>query len=199
MQTLLVEYFPLEYDHRQILTEAAANPNAPIKIKAILQRADAENQNGRRYPKDILVREAKKYENEFVAQRRALGELDHPESTVVNLRNVSHNIVEVHWEGADLIGTIEVLSTPSGNIVKELMKNGIRLGVSSRGVGSIKNLGEGTVEVDDDFSLICFDIVSNPSTHGAFLNENTNVIKPPYLTVESLIYDFFAELKTELK
>jgi len=194
-QQLLVEYFPLEYDHRQILTEAAANPNAPIKVKCILQRADAKNQNGRVYPKEILMREAQKYESEFVAQRRALGELDHPESTVVNLRNVSHNITEVHWEGADLMGTIEVLSTPSGNIVKELMKNGIRLGVSSRGVGSIKDLGENTVEVDDDFGLICFDIVSNPSTHGAFLNESAGAKAAPYANIEKLVYDFFAELK----
>jgi hypothetical protein len=194
-QQLLVEYFPLVYDHRQILTEAANNPNAPIKVKCILQRADAKNQNGRVYPKEILMREAQKYESEFVSQRRALGELDHPESTVVNLRNVSHNIVEVHWEGADLMGTIEVLSTPSGNIVKELMKNGIRLGVSSRGVGSIKDLGENTVEVDDDFGLICFDIVSNPSTHGAFLNESAGAKNAPYLNIEKLVYDFFAELK----
>lgn len=194
-QQLLVEYFPLQYDHRAILTEAANNPHAPIKVKAILQRADAKNQNGRVYPKEILMREAQKYESEFVAQRRALGELDHPESTVVNLRNVSHNITEVHWEGADLMGTIEVLSTPSGNIVKELMKNGIRLGVSSRGVGSIKDLGENTVEVDDDFGLICFDIVSNPSTHGAFLNESAGAVNAPYKRIEQLAYDFFAELK----
>jgi len=195
MPQLLVEYFPLEYDARAVLTEATANPNAPIKVKAILQRADAKNQNGRVYPKEILMREASKYEQEFVGQRRALGELDHPDSTVVNLRNVSHNINEVHWEGADLMGTIEVLSTPSGNIVKELMKNGIRLGVSSRGVGSIKNLGEGAVEVDDDFSLICFDIVSNPSTHGAFLNEGVGAQANPYANIEKLVYDFFAELK----
>lgn len=195
MPQLLVEYFPLEYDHRAILTEATMNPNAPIKVKAILQRADAQNQNGRVYPKEILMREATKYESEFVKQRRALGELDHPESTVVNLRNVSHNVTETHWEGADLMGTIEVLSTPSGNIVKELMKNGIRLGVSSRGVGSIKSLGEGTVEVDDDFNLICFDIVSNPSTHGAFINEGKEDLIRPYMNLEKLIYDFFAEIK----
>jgi hypothetical protein len=194
-QQLLVEYFPLEYDARQVLTEATANPNAPIKVKAILQRADAKNQNGRVYPKEILMREAKKYESEFVAQRRALGELDHPDSTVVNLRNVSHNIVETHWEGADLMGTIEVLSTPSGNIVKELMKNGIRLGVSSRGVGSINQLGEGTVEVDEDFNLICFDIVSNPSTHGAFLNESAGAANNPYAALEALAYEFFAEIR----
>ena len=193
--SLLVEYFPLQYDQSAILAEAA-NPNAPIKVKGILQRANAKNQNGRVYPKEILVRESQKYDGEFIKQRRALGELDHPESTVVNLRNVSHNITEMHWEGDDLVGTIEILSTPSGNIVKELMKNGIRLGVSSRGVGSVVNLGEGTVEVDEDFNLICFDIVSNPSTHGAFLNENAgNKTSNPYETLDRLVYDFLAEIK----
>lgn len=192
---LLVEYFPLQYDQRQILTEAAANPNGAIKVKAILQRADAKNQNGRVYPKEILMRESQKYQQEFVGQRRALGELDHPESTTVNLRNVSHNITEMHWEGDDLMGTIEVLSTPSGNIVKELMKNGIRLGVSSRGVGSVTPLGEGSVQVEDDFGLICFDIVSNPSTHGAYLNEGISKQAAPNTVLEKLIYDFLAEIK----
>lgn len=196
MSQLLVEYFPLQYDQSQILAEAA-NPNAPIKVKGVLQRANAKNQNGRVYPKEILVRESQKYDGEFIKQRRALGELDHPESTVVNLRNVSHNITEMHWEGDDLVGTIEILSTPSGNIVKELMKNGIRLGVSSRGVGSVNSLGEGTVEVDEDFNLICFDIVSNPSTHGAFLNENAGhqTVNRQYETLDRLVYDFLAEIK----
>jgi hypothetical protein len=196
MSQLLVEYFPLQYDQSQILAEAA-NPNAPIKVKGVLQRANAKNQNGRVYPKEILVRESQKYDGEFIKQRRALGELDHPESTVVNLRNVSHNITEMHWEGDDLVGTIEILSTPSGNIVKELMKNGIRLGVSSRGVGSVNSLGEGTVEVDEDFNLICFDIVSNPSTHGAFLNENVGhqTVIRQYETLDRLVYDFLAEIK----
>lgn len=196
MTQLLVEYFPLHYDQQQILTEAATNPNGTIKLKGILQRADADNQNGRRYPKAILARESAKYDTDFIKQRRALGELDHPESTVVNLRNVSHNITEVHWEGDDLVGTIEVLSTPSGNIVRELMKNGIRLGVSSRGVGSIRSLGEGKVEVEDDFNLICFDIVSNPSTHGAFLNENAQIKTNPNANLENLIRDFLAEIDT---
>jgi hypothetical protein len=194
MKTLLVEYFPLAYDQNQILAESAANPNAPIKIKGILQRADAENQNGRSYPKNILMRESSKYDTDFIKQRRALGELDHPDSTVVNLKNVSHNIVEMHWEGDDLCGTVEVLSTPSGNIVRELLKNGIRLGVSSRGVGSVRSLGEGKVEVEDDFNLICFDLVSNPSTHGAFLNEGVKIQTNKYETIDSLIRDFITEM-----
>lgn len=114
-------------------------------------------------------------------------------STVINLKNVSHVITEMHWNGDDLVGTVEILSTPSGNIVKELMKNGIRLGVSSRGVGSVRQLGENTVEVEEDFALLGWDIVSNPSTQGAFLNENT-LVRTKKDRVSSLITDFFTEL-----
>ena len=105
-------------------------------VKGVLQRASAENQNGRVYPKPILEREAKKYLT-FIKERRALGELDHPDSTVINLKNVSHNVREIHWEGDDLCGTVEILPTPSGNILKELLKAGILLGISSRGMGSV--------------------------------------------------------------
>ncbi len=145
-------------------------------VKGVLQRAGAENQNGRVYPKPILEREAKKYET-FIKERRALGELDHPDSTVINLKNVSHNIREIWWDGDDLCGTVEVLSTPSGNILKELLKAGILLGISSRGMGSTKPLGGNKVEVSEDFELIGWDFVSNPSTHGAFMvpvNESVN-------------------------
>lgn len=194
MKQLLVEYMP--FDYNVSLIKEAIEKKGPVRVKAILQRADAKNQNGRIYPKEILIREAKKYLSEYVQQRRALGELDHPESrTVVNLANVSHNVVEMHWEGDDLMGIVEILSTPAGNIVKELIRNDVRLGVSSRGVGSIKQLGENTVEVDDDFNLICFDIVSNPSTQGAFLNESIeNSLKANRIArVNSLITDFFCE------
>ena len=145
-------------------------------VKGVLQRAGAENQNGRVYPKEILMREAKKYEI-LIKERRALGELDHPDSTVINLKNVSHNVREIHWEGEDLCGTVEILPTPSGNILKELLKAGILLGISSRGMGSVTNIGEGKVKVQDDFELIGWDFVSNPSTHGAFMipvNESLN-------------------------
>src|SRR6056300_1750643 len=106
-------------------------------VKGILQRAGAENQNGRVYPREILEREAKKYET-LIKERRALGELDHPDSSVINLKNVSHNIKEIHWEGDDLVGTVEILSTPSGNILKELLRGDILLGISSRGMGSTR-------------------------------------------------------------
>ena len=138
-------------------------------VKGVLQRASAENQNGRVYPREILMREAKKYEV-LIKERRALGELDHPDSTVINLKNVSHNVREIHWEGDDLCGTVEILPTPSGNILKELFKHNIRLGISSRGMGSVKPMRDNTVMVQEDFELIGWDFVSNPSTHGAFLS-----------------------------
>lgn len=195
MKNILVEYVPLTYDHN-LITEAVTKGNGTVRIKGVLQRANAKNQNGRVYPKEILAREAQKYLEEFVGQRRALGELDHPESTVVNLRNVSHNIVEMHWEGDDLVGEIEILSTPAGNIVKELMRNNIRLGVSSRGIGSVISMDENTVAVDEDFNLICFDIVSNPSTQGAFLAEGvTHALHQGKIDrINDLVVDFFGEL-----
>jgi hypothetical protein len=137
-------------------------------VKGVLQRAGAENQNGRVYPKPTLMREAQKYE-QLIKERRALGELDHPDSTVINLKNVSHNVIEIHWEGDDLCGTVEILATPSGNILKELLKAGILLGISSRGMGSTKQMEGNKVEVQEDFELIGWDFVSNPSTHGAFM------------------------------
>ena len=145
-------------------------------VKGVLQRAVAENQNGRVYPMAILQREAKKYET-LIKERRALGELDHPDSSVINLKNVSHNVREIWWEGNDLCGTVEILPTPSGNILKELLRAGILLGISSRGMGSVTPMGEGKVKVGEDFELIGWDFVSNPSTHGAFMtpmNESVN-------------------------
>jgi hypothetical protein len=142
--------------------------NGTYLVKGILQRAGAANQNNRRYPKSILERECKHYE-QLIKERRALGELDHPDSQIINLKNVSHNIREISWDGDDVVGVVEVLSTPSGNILKELLKNNIRLGISSRGIGSVKELSDGTVMVQEDFQLVGWDFVSNPSTHGAFM------------------------------
>jgi len=125
------------------------------------------------YPKEILTREAKNYSQNFIKQSRALGELDHPDSSVVNLQNVSHNVTEMHFEGDSLLGTVEILTTPSGNILRELFKNGIKLGISSRGMGSVEQVQEAdgqVMKVGDDFELIAFDFVSNPSTHGAFMH-----------------------------
>lgn len=160
-----------------MINESEAKNGGRVIVKGILQRAGAENQNGRVYPRPVLEREAKKYDQQFITQNRALGELDHPDSSVVNLANVSHNIRKIWWKNNDLMGEVEVLSTPSGNILKELLKAGILLGISSRGLGSVKESAAG-VEVQDDFELVCWDFVSNPSTHGAFMtpaiNESVN-------------------------
>ena len=137
-------------------------------VKGVLQRSGAENQNGRVYPREVLEREIDKYQT-LVKERRALGELDHPDSSVINLKNVSHNIKEVHWEGNDVIGTVEILPTPSGNILKELLRAGILLGISSRGMGSTQPMKDNKLLVGEDFELIGWDFVSNPSTHGAFM------------------------------
>jgi hypothetical protein len=179
VKQLIVDYLPFEVELEQI-TESMKENNGKLIVRGVLQRAEAKNQNGRIYPKEVLVREAKKYYKEFIKQSRAMGELDHPESAVVNLQNVSHNIKEMHWEGDNLLGTVEVLRTPSGNILTELFKSGIKLGISSRGMGSVETVseaGEQSQEVQPDFELIAFDFVSNPSTQGAFMypmNESVN-------------------------
>ncbi len=146
-------------------------------VKGVLQRSGAENQNGRVYPREVLEREINKYQP-LVKERRALGELDHPDSSVINLKNVSHNIKEVHWEGNDVIGTVEILPTPSGNILKELLRAGILLGISSRGMGSTQPIKDNKLLVGEDFELIGWDFVSNTSTHGAFMTPmNESVVK----------------------
>jgi hypothetical protein len=165
---LLMECITFEADPR-MLRESTEHPNQPFSVSGILQRKGKKNQNGRIYPDEILIREAQKYAQTFIADRRAMGELDHPESSVVNLKNVSHNVVEMHWQGDDLIGTVEVLTTPNGNILRELFRNGIKLGISSRGMGTLKKINETSAVVGDDFELIAFDFVSNPSTQGAFM------------------------------
>lgn len=204
---LLVDFIPFEITP-QILSEARGDPNRPLRVKGPLQRAEQKNFNGRIYPKSLLEREAKKYE-EIVRERRALGELDHPDSAVINLKNVSHNVVELSWDGDSLMGTIEILTTPSGNIARELIKNNVRLGISSRGLGSVKDINENTVEVQDDFELLCFDLVSSPSTRGAYMNLAEGLIKEgvdkkiisnhksldKYLKVENIIRDILGELK----
>ena len=165
---VLIEYMafrPLP----QSLHEAKLNPTKNLIVEGIVQRADAKNENGRVYPKNILHREVEKYIAGPIAQNRALGELDHPESSVISLKNVCHNIKELWWEGDDLFGKIEVLNTPSGNILRDLLLNNITVGISSRGMGSVRQLGENTVEVQDDFDLVCWDFVSTPSTHGAYM------------------------------
>ena len=195
---LLVDYTLFEITPQQI-SESLTQNNGRLIVSGVLQRAEAKNQNERIYPKEVLMREAKKY-NTLIKERRALGELDHPESSVVNLNNVSHNVLEMGWNGNDLVGKVEVLSTPSGNILKELFKSGIKLGISSRGMGSVKEVmreGGNTLEVQPDFELVAFDFVSNPSTHGAFLspvNESVNkVVTQKYSNVENIITTIIRE------
>mgnify|MGYP005721797979 FL=1 len=198
MKKLLVDYLPFEIEPDQI-NESMKENNGKLVVRGVLQRAESKNQNGRVYPKDILVREAKKYTDEFINERRAMGELDHPESSVVNLQNVSHNVRKMHFEGDNLMGEVEVLGTPSGNILKELFKSGIKLGISSRGMGSVETVNENgkeAQEVQPDFELIAFDFVSNPSTHGAFMypvNESVDNTQDrtcdKYCKVESIIND----------
>jgi len=196
---LLVDYTLFEISPRQI-TESLSQNGGRLVVSGVLQRAEAKNQNGRVYPKETLMREAKKYSDSFVQERRALGELDHPESSVVNLNNVSHNVLDMKFQGDDLVGTVEVLSTPAGNILKELFKSGIKLGISSRGMGSVKEVmreGGNTVEVQPDFELIAFDFVSNPSTHGAFLspvNESVQkVVTEKYSNINNIITNIITE------
>jgi hypothetical protein len=202
MKNILIDVLPFEFK-KGSLNESLSS--GKVLVTGTLQRADAKNQNGRVYPKEILEREATKYMDNFVKQRRAMGELDHPESSVVNLKNVSHNIVDMGWDGDDLVGTVEILPTPSGNILKDLLKAGILLGISSRGLGSVKkDMREGADVVQDDFDLIAFDFVSNPSTQGAFmypqgkLDESivpvTNKIVNPYSNIERIIRDIISEL-----
>ena len=201
MKQLIVDYLPFEIKPEQI-NESIKENDGKLIVRGVLQRAEAKNQNGRVYPRDILHREAKKYTKEFIKQRRAMGELDHPESSVVNLQNVSHNIKDMHWEGDNLLGVVEVLGTPSGNILKELFKSGIKLGISSRGMGSVETVmedsGDQVTQVQPDFELIAFDFVSNPSTHGAFMhpmnesvdkNQSVGRTCGEYCKVESIIND----------
>jgi len=199
---LLIDYTTFQVTPKMILESEEQN-DGRIIVQGVLQRSGAKNQNGRVYPKDILAREVANYKKIQVAERRALGELDHPESSVVNLQNVSHNVQDVWWKGDDVIGKVEILGTPAGNILKELLKAGIKLGISSRGLGSVKSIGENTVAVEDDFELICWDFVSNPSTHGAFMSPvNESISNKPsewdvcneYCKTTSIIRDILGDL-----
>ena len=188
MANVLVNVTPF----KSILRESKERPGV-FEVEGVMQRAGAKNQNGRIYEKDLLIREVEKYMEEFVNNGNAFGELDHPESAVVSLKNASHVVKNLHWDGDDLIGKVELLNTPAGNIVKEIIKAGHTIGISSRGTGSVQQTNEGYLEVQPDFELVCWDFVSNPSTHGAFmnpvsLNESKSVISK-FARVNNLIND----------
>ena len=173
-KTLLREYFELCPDGRcalEVLTESEKHKvvnEGAVYLVGVCQRANTKNGNGRIYKKDVLQREVESYQK-AVAERRSLGELDHPDDSVINLKNASHLVTKMWWDGDNVLGKIEVLDTPSGLVLKELIKAGIKLGISSRGLGSVKQ-ENGTTIVEDDFQLICFDMVSEPSTPGAYLS-----------------------------
>ena len=172
------------------LIEGVGNGN--ILVEGILATAEVKNGNGRYYSRDLWEREIKKYMDN-VKHNRALGELDHPDSSIINLKNVSHNIKRIWWDGDHVMGAIEILPTPSGNILKALFENRIPVGVSSRGMGSLKQMGE-LMEVQDDFELLCWDFVSTPSNPGSYmkeaaLNENKSYNPNKYSSINSIITD----------
>jgi len=198
MKQVLIETIPFQVAPIQ-LTEGLKAPSGNPLVEGILATAEVKNGNGRYYSKDLWEREIEKY-MDCVNANRALGELDHPDSSIINLKNVSHNIKKLWWNGDDLMGKIEVLPTPSGNILKSLFLNNITVGISSRGMGSVQPLGEGTVEVQDDFELLCWDFVSTPSTYGAFMKPvglteglikevKTNKTYSKYENANTILYD----------
>jgi hypothetical protein len=152
---------------KPVLLEGKLSEKGNPLVEGILATAEVKNGNGRYYAKELWEREIDKY-MQSVNENRALGELDHPESSVINLKNVSHNIKDMWWDGDNVMGKIEILPTPSGNILKALIENGITCGVSSRGMGSLQQRGE-MLEVQDDFELLCWDFVSTPSNPGSFM------------------------------
>jgi len=165
---VLIEYMLFKPQPQQ-LREGRMNPRAPFLVSGKIQAAGKPNANHRVYPYRTLKIQTDLYTEGPVKDKRALGELDHPESSIINLKNVCHNITKMWWDGEDLYGEFEILDTPSGNILKELFLAGINVGVSSRAMGSVSPIGEGLVQVEEDLELICWDFVSTPSTFGAYV------------------------------
>jgi hypothetical protein len=190
MKPLLIEVTPFTISP-QALNESRDRVSGNPLVEGILATCEVKNGNGRYYSKELWEREIDKYNN-LVRENRALGELDHPDSQVINLKNVSHNIKKIWWNGDKVMGAIEILPTPSGNILKSLIENNIKVGVSSRGMGSLKQVGE-VLEVQDDFELLCFDFVSTPSNPGSWMrptgqiNEGLLSSINPYSKVNSIV------------
>jgi len=172
---VLEEFMNLDYSD-SLLTEeerAGNKEGTHLIVAGKIQAANAKNGNGRIYPRPILEREMKNYEK-LVKEGRAIGELDHPDSSVVELKNASHLVTEVWWDGDDVMGKMKILDTPAGKIAKNLVQGGVQLGISSRGLGSTRQ-ANGVTMVEDDFQLLCFDLVSEPSTTGAYLVSESQV------------------------
>ena len=189
MKQVLIETIPFNVSPIQ-LTEGMKAPSGNPLVEGILATAEVKNGNGRYYSKDLWEREIDKY-MDVVKGNRATGELDHPDSTIINLKNVSHIIREIRWDGDKVIGKLEILPTTSGNILKALIENNVMVGVSSRGMGSLKEMNEGTLEVQDDFELLCWDFVSTPSNPGSYMHlvkegKENNIVNP-YNKVNSLL------------
>ena len=163
---LLTEWCPISYS-KEMINESRQLNNGKIILRGPIQKANTLNQNGRIYPRAILEREIMNYQK-LIQENRAMGECDHPDSSVVELKNVSHVVKEARIDGDIVYGAIEILDTPSGKIIQSLIESGVTLGISSRGVGSTKKQGSSQI-VQEDFQLICFDMVSEPSTPGAFV------------------------------
>jgi hypothetical protein len=174
-------------------------PSGNPLVEGILATAEVKNGNGRYYPKELWQREIDKYQ-QIVKENRATGELDHPESSIISLKNVSHIIREVYWNGDKVIGRIEILPTVSGNILKALIENNVQVGVSSRGMGSLKEINEGTLEVQDDFELLCWDFVSTPSNPGSYMQLVREGLEPSktnkYDKVNSIITEILCSQGT---
>jgi hypothetical protein len=165
---LLIEYSVFTpTKHR--LSEGTRNGNGNMIVSGLVQACDKPNANKRIYPFETLRSQVELYIKGPITENRALGELDHPETSVINLKNVSHNILKLWFDGKNLYGDIEILPTPSGNILKQLFANNITVGISSRAMGTVSPIGEGLVQVEDDLELICWDFVSTPSTFGAYV------------------------------
>jgi len=162
---LLHSFLLFEYDD----VKPSTSSDGIVKMKGIIQAAGKPNANNRIYPRQILEREDRRY-RELVRERRALGELDHPDSPIIQLENVSHLVTDTEWDGENLIGEIEVLDTPKGQILGKLVERRIKLGISSRGLGSVRRNSDGYDIVEDDFNLVCYDMVSNPSTSNAYMH-----------------------------
>jgi hypothetical protein len=194
MSRLLVDTISVNFSDS--INESYLTEDGRFIVEGVLQRAEAQNQNGRVYPTGILKREVKKYKNREIKENRAYGELDHPDTSVVELKNTSHIVRDVWWKGNEVIGKVEILKTPAGNILKELIKAGCTVGISSRGMGSVKESTSGTVTVEDDFDLICWDFVSNPSTHGAFMKPVNESVKnkKSYNKINKIIRDIICEI-----
>jgi len=180
-KVLLREYYELCEGGvcQDLLTEEEKRyvANGGMILSGIMQKSDTQNGNGRVYPHRVLMRDVENYKK-LVQERRALGELDHPDDSVINLKNASHLVTEIWWNNKDVMGKVKILDTPSGQVLQELVKSGVSLGISSRGMGSVSE-GSGQTIVEDDFQLICFDFVSEPSTPGAYMMKEAKDLKEP--------------------